>query len=361
MSTSQDALQLVKVLWRQVKGGNEPDLEQCQGIVARLEKEISKAPSFKMEVFVKTITAAQKTFRLQKRSCKANVAAAEGWQGLLKATERMASTLQQMQEQGGPANSDGDNGGQQEDGKATGPPSSVTVYLDRLKRQGKELYKNPPALPPAPCVVVEEASVSLPKRDKKTGALSFPIGRDQALAPLLKQFHPNRTPNEVLRGGAFGGTYFRSIISAVTNQQFTAKQALETLPKEWIEDIDKKTMLTSQTYNQQVNKYKTKCGGSLGMWESSGWISDADPYGWFQWYCRFYQGRRCSDDKRQISRMLGVCGPKGRFKSQLCNKIIAANTKFNDTSISPVIRQTLWHWGLEITEDILEEHRKRKA
>ena len=95
------------------------------------------------------------------------------------------------------------------------------------------------------------------------------------------------------------------------------------------------------------------------MWESSGWIVDCDPYGWFQWYCRFYQGRRCSDDARQISRWCKSAGPKGRFRSQLCNKILAAKTSCGNASISPVIRQTLLHWGLEITEIVLEKHRKR--
>jgi hypothetical protein len=52
-------------------------------------------------------------------------------------------------------------------------------------------------------------------------------------------------------------------------------------------------------------------------------------------------------------------GPKGRFRSQLCNKILAARAKFGDRTISPVIRQTLLHWGLEITPEILEKHRKR--
>jgi len=46
------------------------------------------------------------------------------------------------------------------------------------------------------------------------------------------------------------------------------------------------------------------------MWEGSGWISDIDPYGWFQWYCRFYMGRRSTDDDRQIARGMGVMGPK---------------------------------------------------
>ena len=72
---------------------------------------------------------------------------------------------------------------------------------------------------------------------------------------------------------------------------------------------------------QDVNRYRVKCGGSLGMWESSGWISALDPYGWFQWYCRFYLGRRCTDDERQIQRWLGGHGPKGRFRLQLMNKV----------------------------------------
>lgn len=117
--------------------------------------------------------------------------------------------------------------------------------------------------------------------------------------------------------------------------------------------------LTSVTYKNSVNKYGVKCGGSLGMWESSGWITDCDPYGWFQWYCRFYQGRRCADDARQISRWCKSAGPKGRFRSQLCNKILAAHTSCDNRSISPVIRQTLLHWGLEITPDVLAKHRKR--
>mmetsp|Transcript_22066 Transcript_22066/g.51900 ORF Transcript_22066/g.51900 Transcript_22066/m.51900 type:complete len:124 (-) Transcript_22066:95-466(-) len=117
--------------------------------------------------------------------------------------------------------------------------------------------------------------------------------------------------------------------------------------------------LTSSTYRNNINKYRVKCGGSLGMWESSGWIVDVDPYGWYQWYCRFYQGRRCSDDARQISRWLKSAGPKGRFRSQLCNKILAAAARHDDVSISPVIRQTLLHWGLEITPEVLEKHIKR--
>ena len=67
-----------------------------------------------------------------------------------------------------------------------------------------------------------------------------------------------------------------------------------------------------KNYDPTVNTYKVKCGGDLEMWESSGWIKEVDPYGWFMWYCRFYLGRRCEDDERQIGRWKNCTGPKGK-------------------------------------------------
>ena len=242
-----------------------------------------------------------------------------------------------------------------------GLPSSVAAYKQRLISQKKEMYKDPPSPPPGPIIIELKLVSDKPKRNATTGELTFTCGADTTLSPLLRDFHPNRTPAEVLRAGSFGGTYFRPIISAVTNIKYTSSSVLDnTVLPEWIANLDKSTMLTSSTYRPQVNKYGVKCGGSLGMWESSGWISDCDPYGWFQWYCRFYSGRRSSDDARQISRWMKSAGVKGRFRSQLCNKIIAAGARAEDARISPVIRQTLLHWGLEITEHVLEMHRKRK-
>ncbi|KAL7541952.1 hypothetical protein ACHAXR_011671 [Thalassiosira sp. AJA248-18] len=241
-----------------------------------------------------------------------------------------------------------------------GLPSSISAYKTRLVTQKKEMHKDPPALPPQH-IIIEESLVGEPKRNKATGELTFLCGEDDTIKPLLKDFHPNRSPEEVLRAGSFGGTYFRPITSAVTNIKYNSASVLkDTVQPSWISNLDKPSMLTSSTYHNSINKFKVKCGGSLGMWESSGWISNSDPYGWFQWYCRFYSGRRCSDDKRQISRWCKSAGLKGRFKSQICNKIIAAGTTAGDEKISPVIRQTLLHWGLEVTEDVLEKHRRRR-
>ena len=80
--------------------------------------------------------------------------------------------------------------------------------------------------------------------------------------------------------------------------------------------------------------------------------------GWFQWYCRFYMGRRCDDDERQIGRWSGVAGPKGRWKRALLNKVVSANARWDNAAISPVIRQTLLHWAFEITEADVLAHAK---
>jgi hypothetical protein len=74
-----------------------------------------------------------------------------------------------------------------------GLPRTVLEYRTRLVTQKKEMFKDPPALPPT-IIEVERAKCSLPKRDKKTGALSFVSGDDSTIDNILKEFHPNRTP-----------------------------------------------------------------------------------------------------------------------------------------------------------------------
>lgn len=174
------------------------------------------------------------------------------------------------------------------------------------------------------------------------------------------KFKPNRSPAEVLQAGAFGGTYFRSIYSSVTKQRYR-DEVWKEFPKSWFEGMDIRHQVTRpwDEYSKDVNKYGAKCGATLEEWETSDWMRAQDPYGWFQWYCRFWQGRRSPDDERQIKRWMNACDNRaGRWKNNLLGKIIKANAKWNDNTISPVIRQTLLHWGYEITAEDVENRRK---
>ena len=118
-------------------------------------------------------------------------------------------------------------------------------------------------------------------------------------------------------------------------------------------------MITSEKCYPNVNKYGVRAGSSLEAWENSGWIKSQDPYGWFQWYCRFYMGRRSPDDQRQVDRWDNYAGEKrGRWLRNLVGKIYKANAEFDDISVSPVIRQGLQHWGYILTKKEYEKHKK---
>lgn len=161
-------------------------------------------------------------------------------------------------------------------------------------------------------------------------------------------FKPNLTPKDVFKMGSFGGTYFRPIKSSVTGKSYKSENVIKEYPKSWFTGINKKTHVISSKYDKNINKYKVKCGSSLEDWEKNDWIDKQDPYGWFQWYCRFYRGRRSDDDERQINRWKKLAGPNGRFRKRLINMIKKKNTKYNDETVSPVIRQVLLHWGYEL-------------
>ena len=154
--------------------------------------------------------------------------------------------------------------------------------------------------PKGPTLKVFPQRQSRPTRHKRNGYLMF---KDHP------EFKPNLTPAEVMALGSFGGGYFRPIHSSNTGENY-GNEVLEEFPKEWFESLKIKKLITSSTYDKSVNKYGVECGQSLIEWETNGWITHLDPYGWFQWYCRFYEGRRCEDDQRQISRGNGVMGAK---------------------------------------------------
>ena len=138
------------------------------------------------------------------------------------------------------------------------------------------------------------------------------------------EFTPNLTPREIFLLGSFGGTYWRPIFSSVTGKSYM---------DQWKEfpfliDIDPNLMsLPWSKYDKDINRFKVKVGTTLEYWEKKGWIHPQDPYGWVQWYCRFYMGRRSLDDERQIKRWQQI---KNRFGGQN----------------SLAVKQTMQHWAI---------------
>ncbi|PRW44939.1 Cysteine histidine-rich domain [Chlorella sorokiniana] len=172
------------------------------------------------------------------------------------------------------------------------------------------------------------------------------------------EFRPNLTPKQVIRAGSFGGIYFNPVGGKPGILGKRVEVSHEEFPADWFAGLPKK-QYAARIYTFSTNKYGVKAGQDQAFWEDKGWIDKQDPRGWFQWYCRFYQGRRSADDARQISRWKGVVGDKGRWVRALCNKIVATNKRWNDASVSPVIRQTLLHWAFELTEDEFDRMRRQ--
>ena len=172
-------------------------------------------------------------------------------------------------------------------------------------------------------------------------------------------FRPNLTPRDMFVLGSFGGTYWRPIKSGVTGKSY--KNEHVKYPKSWWKGIPDEH-LTSDTCDVSINKYKVSVGTSLDFWESKKWINKLHPYGWVQWYCDFYQGKRGDDDERQIQRWKNLAGPKGRFMRFLVTQIIKKGAKWNDETVSPKIRQVLQHWGYKLTSaDYNNEIKRRNA
>ena len=101
---------------------------------------------------------------------------------------------------------------------------------------------------------------------------------------FYKIFKPQLSPKKMLELGVFGGSYFGKNI--------------EEYPKTWF-----KNAKLSKTFNVKLNRFRVKSGLTRKEWQDKGWIFKEDPLGWFQWYCRFCNGRRIQKiDEIQIKR-----------------------------------------------------------
>ena len=155
---------------------------------------------------------------------------------------------------------------------------------------------------------------------------------------MNKDFKPMLTPKEMLHKGVFGGVYFN-------NYSF-----MHNFPNEWFEGIAK-NYYNSEHYSIDVNYFKVKSGLSRKEWEQKGWIHEDDPRGWFEWYCKYFLGRRHEDDIRQIKRWLAFCGPKGRWRRIIYSKIngIGCGIKMSQ-NVSRRVQQSLLHWSYVVND-----------
>jgi hypothetical protein len=171
------------------------------------------------------------------------------------------------------------------------------------------------------------------------------------------EFRPNLSPKEIFHLGSFGGTYWRPIKSSITGKKY--KNMHKNYPNDWWDGLitknTNKLTLSWSNYDKSINNYGVKVGQTLEEWEHNKWITCYHPYGWVHWYCDFFLGKRGTDDQRQIERWMGIASNNGRFRKWLITLIIKKKSKWNDFNISPKIRQTLQHWGYQLTKKNFNE------
>jgi len=136
-----------------------------------------------------------------------------------------------------------------------------------------------------------------------------------------KDFRPDLTPKQMLALGVFGGKY------------------LNDCQKEFSKDWFVRAKLCKEVHDPELNYFKVNASQSLSVWKNKGWIYKDDPRGWFQWYCRYYMGRRIGkEDERQIKRWKMMT----RHVAQ-----ITKNCRAGDLSCRSVQRQALLHWAYD--------------
>ena len=146
--------------------------------------------------------------------------------------------------------------------------------------------------------------------------LSAPAGRNFDPA-----FVPDLTPLQMLELGVFGGKY-------MTDCQ-------NEFPKRWF----KNAKLSPTGRDHSLNFFGVDASSSLAEWKRKGWIHPDDPRGWFQWYCRYYMGRRMpEEDIRQIKRWKA-------FRRHIAQ--IRMNCDPGNYFCRPRQRQALLHWAYD--------------
>jgi hypothetical protein len=134
-------------------------------------------------------------------------------------------------------------------------------------------------------------------------------------------FEPQLTPAEMLELGVFGGKYM------------TDCQA--EFPESWFA----KAKLSPERKDPSLNYFGVDASQPLSVWREKGWIHPDDPRGWFQWYCRYYEGRRMgAEDKRQIGRWRNM----RRHVQQ-----VRRACDVGDLFCRPRQRQALLHWAYD--------------
>ncbi len=148
-----------------------------------------------------------------------------------------------------------------------------------------------------------------------TYELTEPIGKN-----FHKDFKPELTPKEMLEMGIFGGKYMTDCINE--------------FPKDWFE----KAKLDPTGHNPNINFFKVNASQPLSVWKKKGWLHPDDPRGWFQWYCRYYMGRRHEDDDRQIKRWMAINRHIMQIKKNCLKGIWTCR---------PKQRQAVLHWAYD--------------
>lgn len=134
------------------------------------------------------------------------------------------------------------------------------------------------------------------------------------------EFDPELTPKQMLEMGVFGGKYMTDC-----KKEF---------PSDWF--INAK--LSPKFSNPKLNYFGVTASKSLSYWKQKDWIYPEDPRGWFQWYCRYYIGRRCDDDLRQIKRWKAMTRHIAQIKKNCPKGLIECRKKQ---------RQALLHWAYD--------------